>query len=248
MEYVRLGKTGMLVSRAALGAESLAEGDGALVRAAYSGGVNFFDAARASPKAEALLGESLKAARENVFVATKTRAMSAAEVLADADSSLAALSFDSIDLLQYETQGFVPLAGGRDGIYSALDSLKSSGKVKRVGIATQDYETAAAAVKSGLYETLQFPFNMLCPVPTLSIVDLCARCDVGFLAMQPLCGGIISNMPLALGFLRQYENVVPLWGARSLEELGQIFYFNERPPAIDAVFKADVEKIRAFFA
>ena len=76
---------------------------------------------------------------------------------------------------------------------------------------------------------------------------MCEEYDVGFLAMQPLCGGVIQNIPLALGFLHQYENVVPLWGVQTQEELEQILYFNDHPPVIDEQFNADIENLRNFF-
>ena len=65
--------------------------------------------------------------------------------------------------------------------------------------------------------------------------------------MQPLCGGVVDNIPLAFGFLHQFENVIPLWGVQTLQELEQVLYFNERPPVIDEKFSQDVEKIRMFF-
>jgi len=82
---------------------------------------------------------------------------------------------------------------------------------------------------------------------TIELVRLCEEHDVGFIAMQPLCGGVIENIPLAFGFLHQYENVLPIWGVKNQDELNQILYFNEHPPVIDEKFHEDVEKIRMFF-
>ena len=82
---------------------------------------------------------------------------------------------------------------------------------------------------------------------SVEIVKLCEEHDVGFIAMQPLGGGIIQNIPLAFGFLHQYESVIPIWGIQTQEELEQILYFYEHPPVIDDKFKADVEHIRNFF-
>ena len=62
MEYVRLGKTNLLISRVALGAFRLAnakseqnEEDAAqIVRKAYDEGINFFDASRKIENSEKL--------------------------------------------------------------------------------------------------------------------------------------------------------------------------------------------------
>ena len=65
--------------------------------------------------------------------------------------------------------------------------------------------------------------------------------------MQPLCGGVVENIPLAMGFINQFESVVPLWGMQSIDELNQILYFNEHKPEVDEKFQADVEHLRNFF-
>jgi len=252
MEYVRLGKSNLMISRVALGAMSLNKaGDeekaAELVRNAYNQGINFFDTSRNTPDCEKLLGDALGDIRSSVMIASKTSAQSGAELLSDFDSSLNAMHTDTIDLYQYETEGFVPEENARDGIFSALKSLKDSGKIKAIGLATTDIDAAEKAITSGLYDTLQFPFSMISPDETRQLVQLCLENDVGFIAMQPLCGGILTSIPLAYGFLHEYENVIPLWGVQTQEELDQILYFNEHPPVIDDKFKEDVENILAFF-
>jgi aryl-alcohol dehydrogenase-like predicted oxidoreductase len=99
----------------------------------------------------------------------------------------------------------------------------------------------------GLFETVQAPFNILVDGEGERLAKEAAQKDIGFVAMKPLYGGLVQNTPLALGYLYQFENVVPLWGVRNLEELEQILYFNDHPPVIDEQFKAEVEKVRAFF-
>ena len=79
------------------------------------------------------------------------------------------------------------------------------------------------------------------------LVKMCEEHDVGFIAMQPLGGGVLENVPLAYGFLNQYENVVPLWGIKKQEELEQILYFNEHPPVIDEQFNSDADRLKNFF-
>lgn len=252
MEYVRLGRSNLMISRVAMGAMNFtAAGDdeksAQLVRSAYEQGINFFDTSRTTPECEKLLGDAIGDIRNNVMVATKTSAQSGTEVFSDFEASLNIMHTDSIDLYQYESDSFMPDLNGRDGVYNALKQLKESGKIKAIGIATQDLDVAERAVLSGLYDTLQFPFSMLSSDETRQLVMLCDQNDVGFIAMQPLCGGIVSNIPLAYGFLHQYENVIPIWGVENQEELDQILYFNDHPPVIDDNFHKDVEKLRQFF-
>lgn len=257
MDYVRLGRTGMLVSRTAIGAESLVPGDKAagIVHKAYNCGINFFDVSRSIPQSEEALGQVLKderstqlSVKRNIMIATKTAAQTAAGVAEDAQKSLETLGVQCIDLLQYQADSFLPLFGGPDGIYDALDAVRISGKAHHIGIVTADYTIAGDAVRSGLYETLQYPYSMVSSMTTSALCSLCEKEDAGFLAMQPLCGGVVQNLPLAYGFLREYSNVVPLWGAGSEEEVAGLVYFYEHPPVIDEGFWSDVEKERAFFS
>lgn len=252
MEYVRLGKTDILVSRIAFGAMRLSNALGqdnaaSIVRKAYDSGINFFDTTSKIPESEKLLGDALYDIRRNVFLATTTAALTAKEIKDNIEESLMSLHCDTIDLYQFETEKFLPIPGGADKIYDTLCELKREAKINHIGIVTTNTQTAKKAIESGLYETLQFPFNPVSSDESIEIVKMCEEYDVGFLAMQPLCGGVIQNIPLALGFLHQYENVVPLWGVQTQEELEQILYFNDHPPVIDEQFNADIENLRNFF-
>ena len=252
MEYVRLGKTDLLISRVAFGAMKLTEAGGdesaaLLVRKAYDAGINFFDTSRKTPESEKLLGDALYDIRRNVFLSTTTAAKTADDINEDLENSLMTLHCDTVDLYQLETEKFLPLPGGADKIYNTLLQLKKENKISHFGILTTNLETAKKAVLSGCYETLQFPFSMISTEDTIELVKLCEEQDVGFIAMQPLCGGVVENIPLAFGFLHQYESVIPIWGAKTQDELNQILYFNEHPPVIDDKFHDDVERIRMFF-
>ena len=125
---------------------------------------------------------------------------------------------------------------------------KTSGVIRHFGIVTESTDIAERVLYSDAgWETIQFPFNMLC---TESVENLTRRFyekDIGFIAMRPLCGGVLTNLPLALGFFLPFENVVPLWGARNPDELQQILYFTKNPPRLDEEFYAEAEKIREFF-
>ncbi|MBR1911059.1 MAG: aldo/keto reductase, partial [Treponema sp.] len=218
-----------------------------LVHQAYDGGINFFDTAHSTPVCEKRLGKALHGIRKDVLLATKTDARDAKSLMKDLPESLFALETDAIDLYQLENPPFLPVKNGKDGLYDALVSLKKQGTIKHFGIVTENLELAHEVIVSGLYETVQFSFNMISSGLAERLVSLCDDYNVGCIAMQPLNGGVVKNIPLALGFLQQYENVIPVWGAHTQEELGQILYFNDHPPVVDEQFKQEVESIRQFF-
>ncbi|MBQ9630675.1 MAG: aldo/keto reductase [Treponema sp.] len=250
MEYVRLGKSNLLVSRIGLGVMRIKNDNdiqvaSSLIHSAYDAGLNFFDVA--SEKGKSILGDSVHEIRQDIFVACSTNSRDVQNLESAVDKTLSAMHVDSIDLYQYQMSSFVPFKDSADGIYNALQKIKDSGKIKHIGAITDDFDVAKRIVKSNLYETLQFPFSVISPEETKDLVLQCEENEIGFIAMQPLCGGVLSDIPLAFGFLHQFENVVPLWGAQSAEELEQILYFNEHPPIVDEAFTADVEKTRMFF-
>lgn len=252
MEYIRLGRTNLLISRVAFGAMNLTyagtDEDAALiVRKAYDAGINFFDTSRRTPESEKLLGDALYDIRGNVILSTSTSSKTVQEIIKDLETSLMTLHCDAVDLYQIETEVFLPVPGGADKIYDTLVELKKQNKINHIGIVTTNFDTAKKAVLSDCYETIQFPFSMLSSEDTMELVRLCEEHDVGFIAMQPLGGGLVENIPLAFGFLHQYESVIPIWGVSTHEEMEQILYFNEHPPVIDEKFNNDVERIRMFF-
>ncbi|MBQ0163338.1 MAG: aldo/keto reductase [Treponema sp.] len=251
MDFIGLGKSNLLVSRVGFGAQSLNEIDteenaAILIHKAYDAGINFFDISHSEVESEKRLGACLSGIRQNVILATKSDATTKKELLQELDESLFALQTDYIDLFQYDFTNDTSLSF--DELKSAFLLLKERGKIRHFGFSTQSTEIAEALLNKNFFECAQLPFNLLTDEQTLAIIERCKNEDVGFIAMQPLYGGLIRDIPLAEGFLHQHETAVPLWGVRSLEELTQILYFNEHPPVIDDKFEEEIKKVRLFFS
>lgn len=248
MEYVALGKTNLMVSRSSFGALPIQrvsdEQAVSILRAAYEGGINFFDTARAYSDSEKKVGYAFYGMRKEVFIATKTAATTGEELQRDLAASLEALQTDYIDIYQLHNPPFVPVPGGSDGLYDALRAAKADGNIRHIGITSHSLELAREAARSGLYETVQYPFSLLSTEEEVAFVKECADLDVGFIAMKALCGGLLTNLPLALGYLRQFENAVPVWGMQKIEEVEQLLYFEQHLPVVDDAFRADVEAER----
>lgn len=253
MEYVALGKSNLLVSRTAFGAMGLAKIENPdtayeMIRMAYEDGVNFFDTSTATPESERRLGKALSDVRENVIIATKSSPRNGGELSIDVDVSLRTLGTGYIDLYQLENPEILPKINDGSEILEKLIELKNGGVIRHFGIVTESADIAERVLYSDAgWETIQFPFNMLCQPSVEKLTQRFYEKDIGFIAMRPLCGGVVTNIPLALGYFLPFENVVPVWGARSPEELQQILYFTKNPPRLDEEFYAEADKIRAFF-
>ena len=76
MEKIRLGRTGLLVTKTAFGAlpiQRISKADAVkLVRRAYEAGINYFDTANMYTDSEGKLGEALHDVRQNVVISTKS--------------------------------------------------------------------------------------------------------------------------------------------------------------------------------
>ena len=253
MDYIALGKSNLLVSRSAFGAQALDKIDDVevayqMIRMAYEDGVNFFDTSTKAPESERRLGKALADVRENVFIATKSSPRNGGELAIDIEVSLRTLGTTYIDLYQLENPENLPKINDGTEIIEKLVELKSSGLIRHFGIVTESMDVAERLLYSHAgWETIQYPFNMLCPESVEKLTRRFYEKDIGFIAMQPLCGGVLTNLPLALGYFLPFENVVPLWGARNLDELQQILYFTKNPPRLDEEFYSEAEKIRDFF-
>ena len=94
---------------------------------------------------------------------------------------------------------------------------------------------------TGLYETLQFPFNYLATEKEHKLVEVCREKNIGFIAMKALSGGLITNSKVAYAYQAQYDNVLPIWGVQRETELDEFISYIDNPPVLDEEIKAVIE-------
>ena len=100
-------------------------------------------------------------------------------------------------------------------------------------------------MESGLYDTLQYPFNHLATDREVRLVRRCAERGVGFVAMKALSGGLVTDARAPFVYLSEFENVLPIWGFQHMWELEQLLKLSENPPKNDPEIQAVIEKDRA---
>ncbi len=248
MDQIKFGGTGLTVSRTGFGCLPMQrvsfDEAKALLRYAYEHGVNFFDTARGYTDSEEKLGYALADVRENIVIATKSGAKTGTELEAHLEDSLRCLKTDYIDIYQFHNTPFVPMPGGADGLYDAALRAKAAGKIRHIGITSHSLERARAAVESGLYETLQFPFNHLSSEGELALAELCAQRNVGFICMKGMSGGLVTNARLPFAFIRQFDNAVPIWGIQRMSEIEEFIALSENPPSLTEELLDGIERDR----
>lgn len=255
MIHVTLGTTGITVNKNGFGAlpiQRISNDDaGRLLRKAYEHGITFFDTARFYTDSESKIGEALSDVRSNIYIATKTAATDTASFWKDLNKSLSLLKTDYIDIYQFHNPSFCPKPGDGTGLYEAMLEAKEQGKIRHIGITNHRLSVANEAIDSGLYETLQYPFNYLATKEELKLVQRCKEHKMGFIAMKALSGGLITNSKAAYAYQAQFEHVLPIWGVQRETELDEFLSYIDNPPTmtpeIEAVIKKDQEELAGNF-
>jgi predicted aldo/keto reductase-like oxidoreductase len=244
VEKIVFGKTGLEVSRVSFGALPIqrVSMDTAkkLLQKAYKNGINFFDTARLYTDSEEKIGNALSSVRKEIIIATKTHAKDADTFWEHLETSLNNLKTDYIDIYQFHNPDSLPV--NEDELYGAMLEAKNNGYIRHIGITSHSIEIAREAVQSGLYETIQYPFNYLSTNEEINLSLLCKDNNIGFIAMKALSGGLITNAEAAFSFIWNYPHVVPIWGIQRETELDRFIDLEKNPPPIDEEMKNLIEK------
>ena len=243
------GKTNLNVGRTGFGCIPIQrisyEESAALLQYAYEHSITLYDTANIYGTSEERIGIALHHVRDKIVLCTKSFPLSPDKVMANIENSLRMLRTDYIDVFQIHNPSFVPLPGGKDGLYDCLLKAREQGKIRYIGITEHSKDLAQEAVLSGLYDTLQYPLSYLSTTAELTLIDLCREHNVGLLAMKGLCGGLLTNTRAAFAFLRQYDNVIPIWGMQKMAELEEFLSYENDPPMLDNTLQSAIEADRA---
>ncbi len=221
MQYTKLGKTGVTVSRICLGCMSYGDKkwrDWVLdtnearehFAAALEAGVNFFDSADvySTGVSEEITGRWLSemASRDEIVIATKVHGpmgtghnragLSRKHIIEACDASLRRLRTGFIDLYQIHRWDYTtPI----EETLEALDSLVRAGKVRYLGASSM----AAWQFSKGLnlarehgwhrFVTMQNHYNLVYREEEREMIPLCVDQGVGLIPWSPLARGFLSG-------------------------------------------------------
>jgi 1-deoxyxylulose-5-phosphate synthase len=220
MDHVRLGNTGLLVSKLCLGTMTFGlqcdeTTSGAIMDRAAEGGITFFDTADVYPlggglptvgRTEEIVGDWLRGKRDKFVLATKCvgptgpapweRGSSRKHILAAVEASLRRLGTDYIDLYQlHAPDPATPI----DETLGALDDLVHAGKVRYVGCSNfLAYKVARALGRSEArrlvrFDSVQPRYNLLFRQIERELLPLCAEEGLGVIPYNPIAGGLLSG-------------------------------------------------------
>ena len=245
MRDITLGSTGITVPQNGFGALPIQRRNTddavSLLRKAYEGGMRYFDTARAYSDSETKMGTAFSGMRDKIYIATKTMGTTGDKVREDLETSLRELRTDYIDIYQLHCVAKVYAPGDGTGVYEALLDAKESGKIRHIGVTAHKIGVAFDLVRSGLYETMQFPFSYLSGEQEFELARLCAERAMGFIAMKGMAGGLITRSDVAMAFLEDYPGVLPIWGVQHESELDEWLSYMEDTPSLTDEMRGFIE-------
>ncbi|MBU2548216.1 MAG: aldo/keto reductase [Proteobacteria bacterium] len=252
MNSVRLGKTGLEVSELGFGGIPIirveAEEAAGIIRHCFDRGVTFFDTANMYGDSEKKLGQALGPVRDRVVLATKTLARDAETAARHIDKSLRDLQTDRLDLFQFHNlskRQDLDAILAPNGAMEAVRRAVEAGKIAHVGFSAHDPATALEACRTGLFATLQFPFNFIEYDAASELFPAAREQDMGLIGMKPLGGGLLDRADLCFGFLRRHSDLVPIPGIESLREADEIIDLYESPRPLSRADMDEIEALRA---
>lgn len=223
MEKVRLGKTGIVVTRLGWGGipiQRVSEQEAvSVVRAVVEMGVDLFDSARAYTDSEHKIGLALLEVARPVVLSTKSMIRSA-KIYGDVQESLKQLQVKRIDI--YHMHGVASMsdyerAMAPGGAYEGLQRARDEGLIGHIGITSHSLPVLTRAVDEGHFEVIMACYGFLEPDAAGKVFPLARERDIGVLAMKPFSGGVVDDAGLALRFVQSTPDIVPIPGSETLE-------------------------------
>ena len=244
-----LGKSGLEVSALGFGCMGLSFGFGPatekheeikVIRAAYDGGVTFFDTAEAYGPFlnEEVVGEALEPVRDKVVIATKfgfvngvpTQGLDSRpeRIRHVAEESLKRLRSDAIDLFyQHRVDPNIPV----EDVAGTVKDLIAEGKVKHFGMSEAGASNIRKAHAVQPVTALQSEYSLWWREPEKEILPTLEELGIGFVPFSPLGKGFLTG---AISDKTEFDksdfrNIVPRFSAEArkanqalVDELGRI--------------------------
>lgn len=241
MPMTTLGKTGLRVSKIAMGGWDMSRGSvengAALIQRAIELGVNFFDSAHSynEGRSDQAYGKAIdKARRQKVLLMSKSRTRTAEGAMRDLEDTLRKMNTDYLDLWQCHTVSTpedVEQIVGPKGALEAFVKAKEQGKVRHIGFTGHHDPAVHARLLDAFdgWETIQHPVNLVDPhyESFVRVVLPKARAKgLGRLAMKTnAMGGItghkVASIEECLRFAWSQPVDVVVSGMQTIEQLEQ---------------------------
>lgn len=205
MEYTKLGKSDLEVSKMAFGCWAAGAGSewgkslgdriySETILKAFEGGINFFDTATGygGGHSEEVLGNAIKGFREKVIIASKCSASDLTELKARAsvEQSLLRLKTDYIDVFfVHWPNPDIPV----EEPIEQLMKLKYEGIIKSIGVSNYTLEHLKRAVKAGTIDVVQPCYSLYWRHIEKDLMPYCIKNEIGIMTYSSIAQGLLTG-------------------------------------------------------
>jgi aryl-alcohol dehydrogenase-like predicted oxidoreductase len=217
MNKIQFGKTGLMVSRIALGGYPFGGINKAVkwdpftpdgrktaiktIHAALDQGINYFDTAPSygNGNSESIIGEALVGRRDQCFLATKVgyNGLSPKDVESSVEASLKRLRTNYVDVIQFHG-GMYEISDVnhiiKDGLLDALESMRKKGMIRFIGFTTEEAFTGRAFIACGRFDMMQVCYNLIYQSAALHALNEAQKATMGVTVMRAMTSGILQRL------------------------------------------------------
>jgi len=205
MEYTKIGKTDIEVSKIAFGCWAIGAGKewgesledriySETIMTAVEGGINFFDTATGygGGHSEQLLGKTIKGLREKVVISSKVSATALTKEKArkSVELSLSRLDTDYIDI--YHVHWPHPDIPVEEPI-EQLMKLKEEGKIRAIGVSNFTLGHIKRAVAAGQVDIIQPCYSMYWRHIEKDQLPYCIENKIGIMTYSSIAQGLLTG-------------------------------------------------------
>jgi predicted aldo/keto reductase-like oxidoreductase len=188
----RLGRTNLKVSQVGFGgtwiSELKQEEAKKVIQRAFDLGITYFDTAKLDGDSEEKIGAALKNVRDDCVIATKTASRTRRESLADIEESLLRLQTDRVDIIQLhgiDDEKTLRKAMSQNGVLQTCKEARRKSFADFIGISSHKPRVLMEAIKTGEFDTVLLPLNLVTRQAEEELLDVAKKFDVGIVVMKP---------------------------------------------------------------
>ncbi len=215
MDTKKFGNTDMKITRIGFGAWAIGGGNWefawgpqddneaiAAIRRAIENGMNWIDTAAVYGlgHSEELVGKAIKGLSTKPYIFTKcglvwddkrnvSRNLKAESIRAECEASLRRLNVDAIDLYQVHW----PVDAVLEEAWEMMETLRSEGKVRFIGVSNYNIEQIRKCVKIAPVSSLQPPYSLIGRDYEKEVLPFCKENGIGVIVYSPMGSGLLTG-------------------------------------------------------
>jgi len=228
MIFKELGKTGLKVSEIGLGTEYLFDQPKDVVESvilnAIENEINYFDVLFSVTNYIGKMASILRKYRDDIIITghigttelnsrpKRTRSIKESKIAFSRLLNLLKIDYVDIVNIQFVKMNEYENIIKPGGLMELAISIQKEGKAKYLGLSTHDTSVAEQAIKTGKFDTIMFPINLVNHgLPGRSeLLKSCKKNNIGLIAIKPFAAGRLLMQNRTVNFAKYQTGGISL--------------------------------------